>query len=120
MRFRMARSLTLAFALILSVLGATAGAGNASAAHSGGILLFVKTIDRDTSPGHVEKIWVHTMALATVSLNVDYGNGQAVQQTGTTDSAGTYLFQWTVGYTGTAVTLARFWVHVTRGNLATA
>jgi lipoprotein-anchoring transpeptidase ErfK/SrfK len=72
------------------------------------------------SAGQTQKVWVHTLALASVTLKVDYGNGQVLTQRGTTDSGGEYLFQWTIGYTGSGVVLAHYWVSVARGPLSTA
>ncbi|HKC76637.1 MAG TPA: hypothetical protein VKF37_20910, partial [Chloroflexota bacterium] len=63
---------------------------------------------------------MHTLARARVTLKVDYGNGQVLAQHGTTSKGGEYLFQWTVGYTGSLVVLAHYWVYVARDHLAAA
>jgi lipoprotein-anchoring transpeptidase ErfK/SrfK len=116
MKSRKIRSLTLVPALLLSIIGGLAGPHTASA----GILLFVVPARRVVAAGQVQKVWVHTMARATVTLKVSYGNGQVLTQRGTTDKGGVYLFQWAVGYTGSSVVLAHLWVYVKRGPLFTA
>jgi hypothetical protein len=72
------------------------------------------------SAGQTQQVWVHTLARARVTLKVDYGNGQVLTRHGPTDQDGEYLFQWTVGYTGSVVVLAHYWVYVVRGPLSTA
>ncbi|HZS90822.1 MAG TPA: L,D-transpeptidase family protein [Chloroflexota bacterium] len=120
MRFRFARPAIVALTILVTLIGASVGPTRAVAARPSGILLFVAAGNRFVTAGTTQKVWVHTMALAGVELKVDYGNGQVVTQRARTDSGGTYLFRWPVNYTGSSVTLARFWVHVTRGSLGTA
>ncbi len=120
MTFRRTRSLVLMLMLILSSVGALSGLSAAAAATPRGTPLYAAATNHVVASGNVQKVWVHTMALADVRLKVDYGNGQVITQAGKTDSGGVHLFQWTVGYSGTKVVLAHYWVYVTRGNRATA
>jgi lipoprotein-anchoring transpeptidase ErfK/SrfK len=115
---RKIQSLTLA--LFLSVIGGLVRPYNASAARLAGLLLFTAPVSRVVSTGQTQKVWVHTLAWARVTLKVDYGNGQVLTQHGTTSKGGEYLFQWTVGYTGSVVVLTHYWVYVARGPLSAA
>src|SRR5207248_5905586 len=108
---RQIRSLTLVLTLFLSIFGGLAGPHTASAARAAGILLFTAPTSRVVAAGQTQNVWVHTLARARVTLTVDYGNGQVRTQHGTTDRHGVFLFRWTVGYTGSSVVLARYWVH---------
>jgi lipoprotein-anchoring transpeptidase ErfK/SrfK len=117
---RKIQSLTLVLALFLSVIGGLMGPHNVLAARLAGLLLFTAPGRRAVSAGQTQKVWVHTMAQAEVTLTVDYGNGQRLTQHGTTDKRGMYLFRWTVGYTGFVVVLAHYWVYVARDHLSTA
>ena len=112
-------SLALIAILLISIVGAAIPSSRASAAHPTGTLLFSAVGSRDVTAGGTQKIWVHTMALADVALKVAYGDGQMVTLQGQTDSAGVHQFQWMVDYTGASVSLARYWLYVTRGNRAT-
>src|SRR5947209_6354067 len=117
---RKIQSLTLVLALVLSVIGGLVGPHPVSAARLAGLLLFTAPGSRVVSAGQTQKVWVHTLARARVTLKVDYGNGQVLTQHGTTATSGEYLFQWTVGYTGSLVVLAHYWVYVARGHLSAA
>ncbi len=107
-------SLALLCALILSALGTVVAPGSVKAARSGGVPLFAAAAQRDISAGEQQKVFVHTLAQANVTLTVAYGNGQNVTLTGTTDDHGKYLFTWTAAYMGTKVALARYRVNVSR------
>lgn len=120
MTYRRIRSLALMLALLLASASAFSGLTTVSAARSSGIMLFTAASNHVVASGEVQKVWVHTMALAGVSLKVDYGNGQIVTQQSTTDASGIHLFQWTVAYSGTNTVLAHYWVYVTRDNRSTA
>src|SRR2546421_903910 len=111
---------TLVLALVLSVIGGLVGPHPVSAARLAGLLLFTAPGRRVVSAGQTQKVWVHTLARARVTFKVDYGNGQVLTRHGTTDQGGEYLFQWTVGYTGSVVVLAHYWVYVARDHLSTA
>src|SRR5919201_494226 len=115
---------TLVLALVLSVIGGLVGPHTGPqtvvAARPAVLLLFTAPGRRVVSAGQTQKVWVHTLARARVTLKVDYGNGQVLTRYGTTDQDGEYLFQWTVGYMGSVVVLAQYWVYVARGPLSTA
>src|SRR5918912_490839 len=117
---RKIQSLTLVLALFLSVIGDLMGPHNVLAVRPAGLLLFTAPGRRVVSAGQTQKVWVHTLARAGVTLKLDYGNGQVLTRHGTTDQDGKYLFQWTVGYTGYVVALTHYWVYIARGPLATA
>src|SRR5438874_10812889 len=111
------RKLLLVLTLFLSIIGGLVGTHRASAARTAGILLFTAPSSRVVAAGETQKVWVHTLARAGVTLTVDYGNGQVRTRHGTTDKRGVYLFRWAVGYTGSSVVLAHYWVRVERGAL---
>src|SRR5437764_9077653 len=113
-------SLTFVLALVLSVIGGLVGPHTVLAARPAGLLLFTAPGRRVVSAGQTQKVWVHTLARARVTVKVGYGNGQVLTQHGTTDTGGEYLFQWTVGYTGSVVVRTHYWVYVARGHLSTA
>src|SRR5689334_7648282 len=108
MTFRSPRLRVLILPLLLAIVGAAYGPRLASAAHPAGILLFSAASNRDVTAGSVQKVFVHTMAHAGVTLTVGYGNGQTITLHATTGDAGTHLFQWPVEYTGSKVVLARY------------
>lgn len=120
MTFRSPRLRALILPLLLAIIGAAYGPRLASAAHPAGILLFSAAGHHDVTAGSVQKLFVHTMAHASVTLKVDYGNGQTITLNATTGDGGTHLFRWPVEYTGSKVVLARYWVHVARGSRTTA
>jgi len=111
------RALSPAFilALLVALVPSLIGPRGAATAHADGVPVFAATRQRSISPGDTQKVWVHTLAMANVALKVDYGNGQGVTQQATTNAQGIYQFEWTAAYTSTAVTLAHYWVYVTRG-----
>src|SRR5579875_115651 len=84
-------------------------------AHAANVPLFASYYKRSVTAGQTQKIWVHTIANAAVSLAVDYGNGQTVAQQGMTNANGIYQFAWTAAYTGKRVVLAHYLVSVTSG-----
>jgi lipoprotein-anchoring transpeptidase ErfK/SrfK len=88
------------------------------AGQAAGIPLFAAPGSRDVSAGQTQKVWVHTLAQARVTLTVDYGNGQVLTQHGTTGKRGMYLFLWSVAYTGSSVVRAHYWARVERGDLS--
>jgi lipoprotein-anchoring transpeptidase ErfK/SrfK len=120
MAFRCVRWLAVLVVLLLSITGLVAVPPSVSEAHASGILLFVAPSQRRVTAGAVEKVWVHTMAHARVTLRVAYGNGQSITRRGLTDRHGTHLFTWSVDYTGARATVAHYRVDVTRGDLSTA
>lgn len=112
-------SFVLICALLFTTWGAAIAPGRAVAAHLTGALLFTSAANRAITAGGVQRVWVHTMALAGVRLKVDYNDGQMVTLQGKTDAAGVYQFEWMVKYTGDSVVLAHYWVYVVRESRST-
>ena len=115
-----ALSPALILALFVALVPSLIGPRGAATAHADGAPVFAATHQRSIAPGETQKIWVHTLAMANVALKVDYNDGQTVTRQATTNAQGIYQFEWTAAYTGTAVTLAHYWVYVTRGSLSTS
>jgi lipoprotein-anchoring transpeptidase ErfK/SrfK len=105
----------LILALLLALIASAIVPASVSTAHAEGVTIFASPFRRSVSAGETQKVWIHTIALAGVSIKVDYGNGQVVTAQATTNAQGIHQFEWTAAYTGSAVALARYWVYVTRG-----
>jgi len=104
-------------ALLLSAFGAVASPGRADAAGKPLIPVMAFTFHRGVGGGDALSVGVHTIAMASLHLKADYTNGQEINLYGASDDSGYHVFKWTVSYTGSVVTLARFWVYVDRGAL---
>ena len=108
---------SLLSALFLSAFGAVASPGRADAAGKPRVPVTAFTFHRGVIGGDALSVGVHTIAMASVHLKADYTNGQEINLYGASDDSGYHVFKWTVGYTGSVVTLARFWVYADRGAL---
>jgi len=115
-----ALSSALILALLLALLPSLVAPRAVPAAHAAGVPLFASEFKHSMSAGETQKVWVHTIALANVSIKVDYGNGQVVTDQAQTNEQGIHQFEWTAAYNGAAATLAHYWIYVTRGSLYTS
>lgn len=109
-----------AFLALLIAITASGLPAHASAATPSAIPLFAAPFSRDVRGGDLQKIYIHSIALATVRLKVDDGDGQSLILQDKTNAAGIHQFEWKPSYSGLTVVLAHYWVYIDRDSIHTS
>ncbi len=106
-----------AFLALFVVMAAAGVPARVSAAAPSTVPLFAAPFSQDVRGGDLQKVYVHSIALAVVRLKVDDGEGQPIVFQAKTDAMGIHQFEWKPAYSGSKVVLARYWVYIDRDSL---